>query len=92
MIRRAVEACAVLAGTVVRITRRPFRSALRAAPGLVGAAAIAIGIGQVAGHYAAGLAWWVALGVGGVFVLWFGAEVNRVPPVPPADLGRVVTT
>ena len=86
MTHRAVLASAKFAGTVVRITRRPFRSALRAAPGLAGAAAIAIGLGQVAGHvFGRGLTWWVALAAGGAFVLRFGAEVNASLPAPRRD-------
>ena len=65
------------AGTLVRVLR-PFG---RVVPGLAGAAALSVGLGQVAGHvFGHGLTWWVALAAGGVFVLWFGAELNRVPP------------
>jgi len=83
---RAVHAAARLAGTAVRITRRPLRSAARAAPGLAGAAGIAVGLGQVAGHvFGRGLTWWVALAVGGGFALWIGSDINRVPPAPRRD-------
>lgn len=86
MTRRATIAAAVLAGTVLRFTRRPFRSALRAAPGVLGAAAIAVGLGEVAGRvWGHGLTWWVALAVAGGFALWFGAELNARPPALPPE-------
>jgi hypothetical protein len=81
-----VHAAARFAGTAVRITRRPLRSAARAAPGVAGAAGIAVGLGQVAGHvFGRGLTWWVALAVGSGFALWFGAEINASPLPPPPD-------
>jgi hypothetical protein len=76
------------AGTAVRITRRPVRWVLLAAPGLAGAAAIAVGAGEVAGHvFGHGLALWAGLLVGGVFLVRIGAEVNAAPtePRPPDD-------
>ena len=86
MTNRAVVAAAVLAGTALRFTRRPFRSALRAAPGVLGAAAIAVGLGEVAGRvWGRGLTWWVALAVAGGFALWFGAELNARPPALPPE-------
>jgi len=74
-LRRPVDAAAVLAGTVVRITRTPRRIAVRAAPGAVGAALVAYGASLV--YYPAGLM------LGGLFLLAFGAEVNRAPKPPP---------
>jgi hypothetical protein len=71
------------AGTVVRVTRRPFRSVLLAAPGLAGAYWIAVGVGQIAGHiFARGLAWWVTAVVGGVFLVRVGSEINATPTAP----------
>lgn len=84
--RRAVHAAARVAGTAVRISRRPLRSAARAAPGLAGAAGIAVGLGQVAGHvFGRGLTWWVAAAIGGAFLVRIGAEVNAAPPAPRRD-------
>jgi hypothetical protein len=83
MSNRAVIAAAALAGSVVRITRGPFRSAVRALPGVAGAAAVACGCGEVVQRvFGRGLGWPAGLVVAGVFVLWFGAELNRVPPAP----------
>lgn len=76
-LRRPVEAAAVLAGTVVRVTRTPRRIALRAAPGAAGAALLAYGASLV--YYPAGLI------IGGAMLLAFGAEVNRVAKPPPDD-------
>jgi hypothetical protein len=75
----AAVRAAVIAGTVVRIMR-PLGRIL---PGLVGAAAVSVGLGQVAGSvFRHGLALWVGLVVGGCFALWFGAEINAgtAPP------------
>lgn len=66
------------AGTLVRVLR-PLG---RVVPGVAGAAAVAVGLGQVAGHvFGHRLAWWVALTLAGLFALWFGAEVNAAPRV-----------
>lgn len=79
---RIAVAVAVFAGTALRLCRRPLRNALRAAPGLAGAAGIAVGLGEVAGHvWQRGLTWWVALVIAGGFVLWFAAEMNSKPRV-----------
>jgi len=79
-------AAAVFTGTALRITRRALRKAVSVVPGLAGAAGIAIGLGQVAGHvWGRGLTWWVALVVGGAFALWISADLNRVPRAPRRD-------
>jgi hypothetical protein len=80
--RRPLLAAARVAGTAIRITRRPARTALRALPGVAGAAAVAVGLGEVAGHYQRGLTWWVACVIGGVFALGFAREINAAPPAP----------
>ena len=81
--RRAAIAAAALAGSVVRITRGPFRSAVRAFPGVAGAGAVAYGCGEVVQRvFGRGLGWPAGLMVAGMFVLWFGAELNRIPPAP----------
>lgn len=68
---------AIWAGTAVRVGRQVL-------PGVAGAAAVSVGLGELAGHlWGHGIAPWVALPLGGMFALWFGAEVNRVPPPPP---------
>ena len=73
---------ATIAGTLVRVLR-PLGRVL---PGVAGAAAVAVGLGQVAGHvFGHGLALWAGLAVGGGFALWFGAEMNRTPPAPRRD-------
>jgi hypothetical protein len=75
------------AGTAIRLTRRPARAA-RALPGVAGAAAIAVGAGELTGHvFGHGLALWAGLAVGGVFALWLGRELNAPPPAarPPDD-------
>ena len=69
---------AIRAGKFVRVMR-PLGRIL---PGTAGALAIAVGLGQVAGHvFGHRLAWWVALTVAGLFALWFGAELNAQPRV-----------
>lgn len=46
------------------------------------AAAVSIGLGQLAGHvFGRGLAPWVALAVAGGFGLWMATELNT-PPAP----------
>ena len=87
MSHRAVIAAVAFAGTVVRITRRPFRSALRAAPAVAGAVAVALGLGEIAWQlWGRGIALGVAVAVAGVFLIRVGAEINAVPPAPrPAD-------
>lgn len=78
---RAVTAAAVLAGTVVRLTRTPLRYALRAVPGLAGTASLAYGAWLV--YHPAG--WMVA----GAALLTFGWDLNRARPAPP-DEGSTV--
>jgi hypothetical protein len=76
-----VSGLATLAGVLVRVLRQVL-------PGLLGAAAVSAGLGELAGHvFGHGLAPWVALLVAGVFALWFGVEVNRAPraPRPPGE-------
>lgn len=81
--RRATIASARLAGSVVRITRAPFRSAVRAAPGVAGAGAVAWGCGEVVQRvFGRGLGWPAGLVVCGVFLILIGREVNAVPPAP----------
>jgi hypothetical protein len=79
---------AVIAGTLVRI----LRPAARILPGVAGAAAVSIGLGQAAGSvFRHGLALWVSLVAGGLFALWFGAEINAgaaaAPPRQDDDTG-----
>jgi hypothetical protein len=70
------------AGTAVRLTRPLFRSV----PGILGAAAVSLGAGELAGHiFGRGLAPWAALTVAGGFALWIGAAINAPPPAPPAE-------
>lgn len=70
------------AGTAVRVLR-PLGRVL---PGLLGAALVAVGAGQVAGHiWHRGLAWWVAAVTGGAFLLLIGREINAAPPPPRRD-------
>lgn len=86
MTNRAVIAAAGFAGTVVRITRRPFRLALRAVPGVAGAALAVAGLWVIAERlWGRGVALGVAMLAGSVFLLWFAAEVNRVPPPRPPE-------
>jgi len=75
------------AGTVLRVGRRPVATLGRMLPGVAGAAAIAVGSGELAGHvFGRGLALWVGLVVGGVFLVRIGAEVNAPVPAPrPPD-------
>lgn len=81
--QRATIVLARLAGSVVRITRGPFRSAVRAAPGVLGAAAVAAGCGEVVQRvFGRGLGWPAGLVVAGVFALLFGRELNQPPPAP----------
>ena len=88
MTHRAVIACAVLAGTALRHTRRAARKALRAAPGALGAAALAFGCGEVVQRvFGRGLGWPAGLMVAGVFALLIGREVNQPPPAPRRDEG-----
>ena len=84
--RRVMLAAAKLAGTAVRIGRRPARTGLRALPGVAGAAAVAVALGEVAGHYQPGLTWWVAMLAGGVFGILLGHDINKPPaPAPRHD-------
>ena len=67
---------ATWAGRAVRAGRALF--------GPAAAAAVSIGLGELAGHvFGRGLAPWVALVIGGGFALWISSELNSVPP-PPA--------
>lgn len=71
------------AGTVLRVTRRPVVALFRSLPGVAGAAAIAVGAGELAGHvFGHGLALWVGLVVGGAFAVRIGAEINAPAPAP----------
>ena len=70
------------AGTAVRI----LRPAGRILPGLAGAAAVAAGLGEIAGHvFGRGLSPWVACAVAGVFGIRIGSEINQAPPPPRPD-------
>lgn len=63
------------AGVTVRVLRALFAPAA--------AAAVSVGLGELAGHvFGHDLTWWVALAVGGVFGLWIASEVNAAPPAP----------
>jgi hypothetical protein len=85
-VRRPMVRLAAWAGTLVRVTRRPVATARQAALGVLGAVAVAVGAGEVAEHvFGRHLALWVALVVGGAIAMFFGAELNREPPAPPAD-------
>jgi hypothetical protein len=80
-LRLAIRAAKV-AGTVVRIVRGPGR----ALPGIAGAAAVSVGLGEVAGHvFGHHLAPWVALLTAGVLLMWVGYEINRAPKSAPRD-------
>lgn len=58
----------------------------RLLPGLAGAALVAVGLGQVAGHiWHRGLAAWVSLALGGAFLLLIGREINAAAPAPRRD-------
>ena len=71
---------AAWAGTAVRMTVRTARVLF----GPAAAAAVSIGLGELAGHvFGRGLAPWVGLLVAGGFGLWMARELNSVPPVPP---------
>jgi hypothetical protein len=64
---------AVIAGTAVRADRMLF--------GPAAAAAVSVGVGELAGHvFGRGLAPWVALAAGGAFGLQLARELNSVPP------------
>jgi len=76
-------AAAVFTGHALRLTRRALRKALSVVPGLAGYAAIAVGVGQVVGRvWGRGLTWWVALVVGGAFLVVIGAEINQPASAP----------
>jgi threonine/homoserine/homoserine lactone efflux protein len=64
---------ATMAGTVVRESR----ARRRAVPGLAGAAMVAYGVALV--YLPAGVV------AGGLFLLWFGSEINRAPTPPALD-------
>ena len=58
----------------------------RIVPGVAGAAAVSVAIGELTGHlFGHGLTPWVALLAGGAFALLFGTEVNRRPPAPRSE-------
>jgi len=79
---RLLVGLATAAGTLLRAGRGP----VRALPGLAAAAAVSVGLGELAGHvFGRGLAPWVALTAGGVFALRLAAELNHVPPPPARD-------
>lgn len=64
------------AGLAVRVLRALF--------GPAAAAAVSVGLGELAGHiFGRGLTWWVALAVGGGFGLWIASELNRAPRIAP---------
>lgn len=67
------------AGVTVRVLRALFAPAA--------AAAVSVGLGELAGHiFGHDLTWWVALAVGGGFGLWIASEVNAAPrPAPRRD-------
>lgn len=66
------------AGTAVRWTTMAAHVLFAPAA----AAAVSVGLGQLAGHvFGRGLAPWVALAVGGGFGLWMATELNT-PPAP----------
>lgn len=55
----------------------------------VAAAAVSVGLGQLAGHvFGRGLAPWVALAVAGGFGLWMATELNT-PPAPRQEDSEV---
>lgn len=63
---------------------------LRALFGPAAAAAVSVGLGQLAGHvFGRGLAPWVTLTLLGGFGLWVAAELNAVPPAPRSEDGEV---
>lgn len=83
---RLLGAAAVAAGHVLRVSRVPLRRGRQAVAGVAGAAAIALGAGELAGHvFGHGIAPWATLLVAGVFSMWFGAEMNRVPAAARGD-------
>ena len=72
-----------MAGRTLGVTLRALRSAARAAPGVLGAAAVACGGGEVVQRvFGRGLGWPAGLVVAGVFLLLFGRELNQPPPAP----------
>lgn len=77
---------AKVAGTAVRLARGPGR----ALPGIAGAAAVAVGLGEVAGHvFGHHLTPWVALLAAGALSMWVGHELNGAPPPAPRDPGEL---
>lgn len=80
-VRRPMVVAARWAGTLVRWRVH------RMLPGLLGAAAVSAGLGELAGHiFGRGLAPWVSLAVAGGFVMWIAAAINHVPR-PPSNNG-----
>jgi len=66
---------ATLAGTAVRLSR--------ALLGPAAAAAVSIGLGELAGHvFGRGLAPWVAIVIGGGFGLLLASELHAAPRAP----------
>lgn len=83
---RLLIRAAKIAGTAVRIARGPGR----ALPGIAGAVAVAVGLGEVAGHvFGHHLAPWVALLTGGVLLMWVGHELNSALSPPPREPGEL---
>jgi hypothetical protein len=77
ILRGVLSHAAVFAGTVVRLTRSPLRTALLGVPGAAGAVLLAYGAWLVyrpAGYLTAG-----------GLLLAFGFEINRTPKPPPVQ-------
>jgi len=64
------------AGVAVRVLRALFAPAA--------AAAVSVGLGELAGHvFGRGLAPWVAMALAGGFGLWIASELNAAPRPAP---------